>query len=264
MLSARLATAAVAIPILLAIIFWAPPGAMSVLIFVLGSIAVVEYMGMAFAAQPIERRLGTVCGVGVMAVASVATAPGLALHGAFTAAVAILLVAVVLRPVDLPSGLRDCAVSLLGIAYVAILAHFVWLRHLPDGPYWIAFIVANGMASDTGAYFAGRAFGRHKLSPRVSPGKTIEGAVGNLAAAALIGVLAQLLFFPQERLSAMVGLAVALAAVGQFGDLCESAIKRAFGSKESGAIFPGHGGVLDRIDSLLFPVAILYYYIAVK
>ena len=116
------------------------------------------------------------------------------------------------------------------------------------------------MASDTGAYFAGRAFGRRKLLPRVSPNKTVEGALGNLAAAALVGVLSQILFFPTESLPGMVVLAAVLAAVGQLGDLCESLVKRAFGSKESGSIFPGHGGVLDRIDSLLFPVAILYYY----
>lgn len=264
MLSARLATAAVAIPILLAIIFVAPPFALAILIFVLGSIAVVEYMSMAFAQQVTERRLGIVCGVGVLAVAVSVPGPGLAAHAAFTAAVAVLLIAVVLRPVELSAGLRDCAVSWLGIAYVGILVHFVWLRHLADGPYWITFIVANGMASDTGAYFAGKAFGRHKLSPRVSPGKTVEGAVGNLAAAALVGVLAHLLFFPQQPWWSLVGLAVVLAAVGQVGDLSESAIKRAFGSKESGAIFPGHGGVLDRIDSLLFPVAILYYYQALS
>lgn len=262
MLRARVATAAVAIPILLAIIFAGPPAALAVLIFVLGCVAVVEYMRMAFAGRSVDVGLGVAAGVFVLAVATASPAPGPLLHGAFAAVVAVLLVSVVLRPVEMADGLRDASISLMGIAYVAILAHFVWLRHLPDGPYWVTFIVANGMASDTGAYFTGKTFGRHKLSPRVSPGKTVEGAVGNLAAAALVGLLGKWLFFPEWTWWGMAVLAMVLAAIGQFGDLCESAIKRAFGSKESGAIFPGHGGVLDRIDSLLFPVAILYYHVS--
>jgi len=264
MLGARLATAAVAIPILLAIIFAAPPVGMSILIFVLGAIAVAEYMGMAFAGASFDRWIGATCGVAVIAVAVASRSPGLATTAATTAAMAVLLAAVVARAEDLAVGLERAAVSLLGIVYVAVLAHFVWLHHLDDGPFWVTFAVANGMASDTGAYFAGKAFGRRKLLPRVSPGKTVEGAIGNLAAAAFVGLLAGWLFFPQVGLRVMVALAVVLAAVGQVGDLSESAIKRAFGSKESGAIFPGHGGVLDRIDSLLFPVAILYYYRALS
>jgi phosphatidate cytidylyltransferase len=264
MLGARLATAAVAIPILLAIIFAAPPVGMAILIFSLGTIAIAEYMGMAFPKGGADRWLGTACGTAVLLVAVASPRPGMAISAAIAAALAVLLVSVVARSEDLTDGLQHGALSFLGIIYVVILAHFVWLRHLDDGPFWITFVVANGMASDTGAYFAGKAFGRHKLLPRVSPGKTVEGAVGNLVAAALVGGLAWWLFFPDASASGLVLLAVVLAAVGQAGDLCESAIKRAFGSKESGGIFPGHGGVLDRIDSLLFPVAILYYYRALS
>ncbi len=259
MLGARLATAAVAIPILLAIIFLAPPFGMSVLIFVLGAIAVVEYMAMAFPDKPADRWVGSACGAAVLAVAVASYGPAAAWSAALTGALGVLLGFVVLRTGEIAAAMRDCAVSWLGIVYVAVLAHFVWLHGLDDGPYWVTFVVANGMASDTGAYFAGKTFGRRKLLPRVSPGKTVEGSIGNLVAAAAVGLAAKALFFPQESWSGMFFLAVVLAAVGQLGDLCESAIKRAFGSKESGAIFPGHGGVLDRIDSLLFPVAILYY-----
>jgi len=260
MLGARLATAAVAIPILLAIIFGLPPWGVGVLIFVLGSIAVAEYMTMAFRGRATERALGGLVGIGLLAGLVTSSAPGLMTNAASSAALVILMMATVWRPVDMDAGLRSCAITWLGISYVGILAHFAWLRHLPDGSYWITFVIAVGMASDTGAYFAGRAFGRRKLLPRVSPNKTIEGAVGNLLAGVVVGALGQILVFPDERLWEMVILAVLLAAVGQVGDLCESLIKRAFGAKESGNIFPGHGGVLDRIDSLLFPVAILYYY----
>jgi phosphatidate cytidylyltransferase len=262
MLGARLATAAVAIPILLAIIFKGSPSALAILIFVLGSIALAEYLAMAFLTRPRDFWQGVGLGVGVLAVACLSTKPGLPLTAAFAAAVAALLILVVVRPVDLQQGLRDCSITWLGITYVVMLVHFVWLRYLPDGSFWVTFVVANGMASDTGAYFAGRAFGRRKLLPRVSPGKTVEGAIGNLVAAGAVGTAAKLLFFPDRSVLELVLLAVLLAAVGQLGDLSESVIKRAFGSKESGGIFPGHGGVLDRIDSLLFPVAILYYYLS--
>ncbi len=260
MLGARLATAAVAIPLLLAIILVAPPYVLSLLILVLGSIALVEYMGMALPGKATERWLGVSAGTIVLAVFVSQAAPGAWGMAAITGVLALAIASVLFRAVDLQSGVGDVALSLLGILYVTVLAHFVWLHHLEDGPLWVVFLVANGMASDTGAYFAGRGLGRNKLLPRVSPAKTIEGAVGALVAAAVLGAVAQRVLFPAEGLPSMIVLAIVLAAVGQVGDLCESAMKRAFAAKESGWIFPGHGGVLDRIDSLLFPVAILYYY----
>lgn len=260
MLGARLATAAVAIPLLLAIIFALPPWGVAILIFVLGSIAVWEYMTMAFPHDAGERRLGVLLGVASLGALCASAAPGAGGAAVTTVGVFVLLVAAVMRPGDMSEQLRDLSIAWLGISYVAILVHFVWLRHLTDGSFWIAFVVANGMASDTGAYFVGRALGRRKLLPRVSPNKTVEGALGNLAAAALVGALAWWLVFPAESLAGLLILATVLAAIGQLGDLAESLIKRACGSKESGSIFPGHGGVLDRIDSLLFPVAVLYYY----
>ena len=143
MLGARLATAAVAIPLLIAIIFGGSPFWLSILIVVLGSVAIFEFMAMAFPEQAQERILGVTCGVAVVVVAAGSQAPGLPLMAAFSAAIGVLLSAVVLRPVDLRAGLQDCAVAWFGIAYVTILAQFVWLRHLPDGPYWIGFVVAS-------------------------------------------------------------------------------------------------------------------------
>jgi len=259
-LAARLATAAVAIPLLLAIIFLAPPYALSLLILTLGTIALVEYMGMAFPEKESERWIGVIAAFAVLGSAVAPATPAPLGVAGLAAALAAVLASVVLRPVDLRDGVVDAAVTMLGVLYVGVLAHFVWLHHLGDGPLWVAFLVANGMASDTGAYFAGRSLGRHKLLPRVSPAKTVEGALGAIVASVLLSLAAKVVLFPAEKWISMVILGVVLAAVGQLGDLCESAMKRAFSAKESGWIFPGHGGVLDRIDSLLFPVAILYYY----
>jgi phosphatidate cytidylyltransferase len=117
------------------------------------------------------------------------------------------------------------------------------------------------MGGDSGGYFVGHALGRHKLIPRVSPGKTVEGAIGILLFSLLVGALGKLVLFPNRGWGEMLLLSFVMGAVGQLGDLGESVMKRTFGAKESGWIFPGHGGVLDRIDSLLFPLTLVYYYI---
>jgi phosphatidate cytidylyltransferase len=140
------------------------------------------------------------------------------------------------------------------------MPHFVWLHRLPEGPEWVTFVIAVGMAGDTAGYFVGRSLGRHKLIPRVSPGKTVEGAVGVILGSLLAATVAKPLFFPGDDWRTILTLAAVMGVLGQVGDLSESVMKRAFGAKESGWIFPGHGGVLDRIDSLLFPVSLVYYY----
>jgi phosphatidate cytidylyltransferase len=152
---------------------------------------------------------------------------------------------------------------LIGVSYVGVLLpHFIWLQAVDArGPWWVILVIAIGMAGDTGGYTVGHLWGRHKLMPRVSPGKTIEGAVGIVAASVLTGVLAKRLILPQMSWRETLLLATVMGIIGQLGDLSESIIKRTFGAKESGWLFPGHGGVLDRIDSLLFPVVFLYYYV---
>jgi phosphatidate cytidylyltransferase len=105
--------------------------------------------------------------------------------------------------------------------------------------------------------------GRHKLAPAISPSKTVEGAAGAVLGAMLIAWLASLWFFDRRSGAEALVLAVAISVLAQFGDLCESALKRAFGAKDSGWIIPGHGGILDRLDSLLFPFVFAYYYAVV-
>jgi len=262
MIGPRLATAAVAIPALLLLIFVAPAWAINILVGLLGVVALTEYAGMAFRGRAAERAIAV--GVGLIAlVAAVASpAPGPVPTAGLATAVCVGLFLVVLRTVDPATGFRDLAVTLIGVLYVGMLfPHFVWLRYLGDGPRWMTFVIATCMASDTGAYFVGKAFGRRRLIPRVSPGKTVEGAVGNLLSGVLIGAAAKWLLLPQRGLGEIVVLAAVMSVVGQLGDLSESVMKRTFDTKESGWIFPGHGGVLDRIDSLLFPGALVYYYV---
>jgi len=139
----------------------------------------------------------------------------------------------------------------------------VLLRHGgPDGWRWVLFTVFVAMGSDSGGYFTGRAYGRRKLLPAVSPSKTVEGAAGAVAGAMLVAMLCCVIFFPRLALAEALGLGGAISLFAQLGDLCESALKRAFGAKDSGWIIPGHGGILDRLDSLLFPMVFVYYYTA--
>ncbi len=126
---------------------------------------------------------------------------------------------------------------------------------------WIFFILAVIFAGDTGSFYVGRHLGKHKLTP-ISPGKTWEGTVGGLLANVLSAGIFGLLFFPSLSLISIVVLAIVIGISGQVGDLAESLLKRISNIKDSGTVLPGHGGILDRIDSLLFAIPVLYLYLS--
>ena len=138
---------------------------------------------------------------------------------------------------------------------------FFLIRSAPRGLPWIFFLLAVNYAGDTAAYYVGRTWGRHLLSPSVSPKKTIEGSLGGLAANGLVAWIFQQTLFPGLAAWEILLLAGGIGILGQFGDLTESLLKRASRFKDSGTLFPGHGGFLDRVDSLLFPAPLLYVYI---
>ena len=144
-------------------------------------------------------------------------------------------------------------IALLAPLYTGMtLSALVQLRALVSGPWWIILALAVTWMNDTGGYFAGRAFGKHKLYPRISPSKTWEGAIGGAAASTAGALIIKFCFLTTIPLwgAALIGLGGSI--IGPLGDLSESMLKRAFGAKDSGAMLPGHGGLLDRIDALLF------------
>lgn len=149
---------------------------------------------------------------------------------------------------------------LFGLVYCGFLSgHIILILSLNQGAHWLFALTVITTFSDSGAYFIGKSIGRNKLCPHISPGKTIEGFVGGIASASLGAVLIGMVLFP-EISSLKMGLwAIPLSILGVAGDLSESIIKRATGSKDSGRILPGHGGFLDRIDSLLFCGPAFYY-----
>jgi phosphatidate cytidylyltransferase len=156
-------------------------------------------------------------------------------------------------------------VTVLGVLYVAFLGgHLVALRTGFRQPslssHLLCFFFLVVMGSDTGAYYTGRAFGRHKLAPTISPGKTWEGAVGGMLASLAFASVAHFWFFPELSLKAALPLAAVMNVLGVIGDLTESALKRGSGAKDAANILPGHGGLLDRLDSLLFNAPVIYYF----
>lgn len=144
----------------------------------------------------------------------------------------------------------------------ALFPYFALLRNAPHGIATIVLMILLVVASDSGAYFVGRALGRHKLLPRVSPKKTVEGAIGGLVACIVVGLILRRPLTPWLPLKAAGVLAFVIGALAQIGDLANSAYKRIAGVKDSGWIFPGHGGLLDRTCSLVFPAVFTYYFLS--
>jgi len=171
--------------------------------------------------------------------------------------IALLGMALALRVNNLAAALPSAGAFSLGVAYV-----FGAWRCAADlrviNPHWLLFAMLLSWAGDTAAYYVGRSFGKHKMAPVVSPGKSWEGAAGSVAGAMLVGGIYAHYLIPQAPIAQALLLAAAGNIAGQLGDLCESALKRGGGVKDSGTLLPGHGGWLDRIDSSLFSVPVVY------
>jgi phosphatidate cytidylyltransferase len=150
---------------------------------------------------------------------------------------------------------------IFGLMYIPfLLSHFILLRKLDQGVFWVLFVLVLAFAGDITALYIGKYFGKHKLIPLVSPGKTVEGTIGLVLGSTLACLIFGYCFFPQVPLISIAILAFVGSIIGQLGDLSESAIKRNFGFKDAGSILPGHGGLLDRMDCLVFIVPFVYYY----
>jgi len=153
--------------------------------------------------------------------------------------------------------------QMLGIVYIPLsLSLLLFVRNMEQGVLWVFWLLIVCFMNDTGAFYSGTYLGKRKLAPRISPKKTIEGSVGGIAVSMAAGVLLSLIFFKSPILAlTMLPCSFLIAVAGQVGDLFESALKRASSVKDSGRILPGHGGMLDRIDGLLFAVPVLYSYL---
>lgn len=262
-LGARLVTAVVAVPILLALAFWGPNYALWVLLAGAAAIGAHEYVRMTLGDATGPDRTVVVLGVFATLSAGYWSPHPIAVY----ATVSFTIIATLVLTLRTAADAMDKAAARIGhllggYAWMAALFGGLLIPCATDTPFatgphqaaWLLFPMFTVWAGDTGAYFAGRAFGRTKLAPRVSPKKTREGAVGGLVASVGGAYLAWwLLPFPAGMEAwHVLAFAVPGAILGQVGDLCESVIKRSTGVKDSGTILYGHGGMLDRVDGLIF------------
>jgi phosphatidate cytidylyltransferase len=175
-------------------------------------------------------------------------------------ALLLLTLVVISRHAVLPDPFSLLLRMSFGLVLVGFfLAHIALIMRLPEGHRLLLFLSCITVVSDSAAFFIGKSLGRHKLCPTVSPKKTIEGFMGGLLGGAAGGLIVSLLFFPGFALIRVIMFSALLAAVGVLGDLTESMLKRQAGVKDSGTILPGHGGLLDRVDSLLLAAPAFYY-----
>jgi phosphatidate cytidylyltransferase len=257
----RLATAAVGLPLLIVLIGWGPPWMFSGVFLFLTAGALHEFFAIAVPHSVAKQLIGT--GIGFALALIIVT------FGESTALQLLAAVFVILCTAGLwfRQRLVRWVPSLLlftGVFYVGYLVPFVVLLfHRPDGRRWVAWLLIVIMAGDSAGYFTGRRFGEKKLAPGLSPGKTVEGAWGYFAGVVVVGLLGGVMlsgavsWFEIFLLSVMVGI------MGQISDLFESWIKRVFAVKDSGNLLPGHGGLLDRLDSLIFPAVFTTTYLRI-
>jgi len=160
--------------------------------------------------------------------------------------------------------IANTGATILGVLYVVLLgSHLVAMRTGFEptlSTHLLSYFFLVVMSADTAAYYVGRGFGKHKLAPNISPGKTWEGVIGGLIAGPAMAVVSHYWFFPDLPLKWALPLAVVMTVVGVLGDLTENALKRGAGAKDAANILPGHGGLLDRLDSLLFNAPLIYYF----
>jgi len=259
-LRARLATAAVALPTLVWLIFYAPAWAFSGMILAFTAVGLSEYVDMA---MPDHRRVkifAVAVGLGLAWTVVVHRSDALGLVLVVSLVAGLFLA---LADEDIGGAVSRLAHGLLAALYVGfLLPHVVRLRLMPEGgERWVFLALACAFATDSAAYFGGRWAGRTKLFPRVSPSKTLEGAVSGVVGSVLVAYLIYVFLPPPSlHVAEALWIGIAIAFLTETGDLVESMIKRAYGAKDSGWIFPGHGGVLDRIDGLVLPFVFTYYW----
>jgi len=252
----RVLTALVLAPLIVYVVLWSPPLALLAVTSLVALLCYHEYTGIAAAYQAgTFGPLGYAAGLLVLALPAAAAALWAAVAAALTA------LSLALRADDVRAGIVRAAFLLLGVVYIFGCWRFAILLGAQNR-YWLLYALVLNWMGDIGAYYVGRTLGRHKLAPVVSPGKSWEGSAASLAASLLFGFC--FLHWAIPEVPAVVALSLTAAAniAGQFGDLCESALKRGAGVKDSGTLLPGHGGMLDRVDSSLFTLPIVYLYVA--
>ena len=264
-LAARLLTAGALIPVLVACIVAHDPIYVWIAVFTATAIALREFYNMTMQREPaVERYFGVALGLGFAAVSYWLDGRSMATNAALAAVTIASFLYYLFRYGNVESVAPRVTAMMAGVLYCGLLTFLALLKKRgPDGGAWVFITLTCTWLSDTGAYFSGRFIGPlwpKKLYESVSPKKTIIGALGGLAFSVGALVLAKLWYLTPLTWADVFLIAVPANLLAQTGDLCESLLKRSVGVKDSGALLPGHGGMLDRIDALLFVVPYVYCY----
>jgi phosphatidate cytidylyltransferase len=260
-LRTRVWTALVALPALLAMVLFAPAPWFAAFVGLLTAWGLYEVAAMTGART--AGAIGSLLVAGGGSAILLASAPGHLWLIPLGVIVAMLALVAKVGRGEASEAVRPPGIGLtiLGAFYVgALFPYFALLRNRPDGIATIIFVLLLVIASDTGAYFAGSWIGRTKLAPHVSPKKTVEGAIGGLILCVVAGLLLRQPLVSEWSMGEASTLSAAIGILAQLGDLAGSALKRCAGVKDSGWIFPGHGGLLDRTCSMVFATVLAYYW----
>jgi phosphatidate cytidylyltransferase len=243
----------------LLLLFLGPFSLFSLTITGLAGVALAEYLAIVL--PGVDRRDKTpLILFGLLPLVGVFFGGPAGLLGGLTIGLIALLLYSIFRYADLDQPYEVISRGGFGYFYLSLCsAHLILLMALSQGRAWLLLLTAITVASDTAAFYTGRKFGTHKLHPAISPGKTWEGFAGGLLGSLIAAFLIRHFFLPEQGLLWISFIGLLLGCIGAAGDLSVSIIKRAFGVKDSGNILPGHGGLLDRIDSLLLTAPLLYY-----
>ncbi len=257
----RVLSSIILIPILYVIVWKLPPFYFTGLVAVAAGIGQYEFYRLAAG-----RGIKPLAGVGIaLGVLLVLIFPGMNGIVYMTLCLFLITLTRLFLPRPTEGALEDISATVLGIFYVAMLFGFqLAIYREVDGKRWLAFLYLLIWASDIGAYYIGTSLGKHKLYPKISPKKSVEGLIGGMLAAAGAALLCRAWFLPGIDVLEAAVLGLVLAVVGTLGDLVESLFKRDAGVKDSGNLIPGHGGILDRMDSMLFAAPVLYYYLGMR
>lgn len=261
----RWISAVVLIPVILWVVLKGNDLSVALLVSIVAILAMWEFFKMAF--NKLDTRVpqsvpfvSFAISIAMISAANYASWPGMLLMLAVN--LLFLCVFSLWNFSSRPDFFEIISKQILGIIYIPVsLSLLIFIKKSDQGALWIVWLLIVVFLNDTGAFYSGKFFGRRKLAPNVSPNKTIEGSIGGFAGSVISGFISSVLFFQDLNLAlAMMPCAFFIAAAGQAGDLFESAMKRISGIKDSGVILPGHGGMLDRIDGLLFAIPVMYAY----
>jgi phosphatidate cytidylyltransferase len=257
---AREITALVAAPAAIWITGWGPVWLFNATVALIAVLAMYEFLALGKAKG---YDVPTVLCIAIMLIIIAAfIIDDLSVELGMFAALLIIPASYVVTKKSLENSLPSSAIAVLATTYVGMLSGSLIRLHndFPEGYKLVFFLLLVVWLGDTGAYYVGKQFGKHKLSPRISPKKTIEGLIGGISASIIAAVVIHYTFFPKFPILHAVIAGVLLSIAGVIGDLAESMWKRSAAVKDSGTLIPGHGGFLDRFDSILFTAPILYCY----